>query len=395
MYTVNTMKILFVNRYASEAGGVECYINALAGRLRRAGHGTGIIHWDEPEKAERFGESYRVDALWENELGLGRKTEAALDEILKGFSPDVVYLHNIENGGAVDYFSARVRTVRYIHGYKTVDPDGKMLLRDPLEVNNYPLSPACFLRAYTRRSMPRSPVKAVKAYLRTKNSLEAGRRLEKVIVASGHMKKTLIRNGVRPERISILPYFVDYDEKPVDIPTGGDHILFAGRIADGKGLDMLLDVLMHVKKDFILDVAGAGPMEEICRKKAGTPGLAGKVMFHGWTRHEDLPEFYRKSLFLVLPSVWPEPFGICGIEAAFFGKPAVAFDVGGIAEWLVADGTGFLVKPYNMEEMAEKICYLLDNPKKALELGGKARELAVERYNPDIHISELIKIFKT
>jgi glycosyltransferase involved in cell wall biosynthesis len=46
---------------------------------------------------------------------------------------------------------------------------------------------------------------------------------------------------------------------------------------------------------------------------------------------------------LLVPSVWPEPFGLVGVEAAQRGVPAVAFDVGGISEWLIDGVTGRLV----------------------------------------------------
>jgi glycosyltransferase involved in cell wall biosynthesis len=42
----------------------------------------------------------------------------------------------------------------------------------------------------------------------------------------------------------------------------------------------------------------------------------------------------------VLPSVWPEPFGLAGIEAACAGLPGVAFAVGGVPDWLIPGTTG-------------------------------------------------------
>jgi glycosyltransferase involved in cell wall biosynthesis len=48
---------------------------------------------------------------------------------------------------------------------------------------------------------------------------------------------------------------------------------------------------------------------------------------------------------LAVPSVWPEPFGLVGLEAAARGVPAVAFDTGGIRQWLRHDISGLLVSP--------------------------------------------------
>ena len=47
-----------------------------------------------------------------------------------------------------------------------------------------------------------------------------------------------------------------------------------------------------------------------------------------------LAQHFLRAHLLVIPSLWPEPFGMVGLEAAEFGVPTVAFDVGGICEWL-------------------------------------------------------------
>ncbi|MDD5634072.1 MAG: glycosyltransferase family 4 protein [Candidatus Omnitrophica bacterium] len=387
------MKILFVNKYSEIAGGVEYYINSLSRIMRKKGHTTGIIHWDKVLRNDNFCDFFHLPQLWDEELSFSVSAKESLDYAVGKFCPDIIYLHNMENGKAIEYFSTKGRTVRYIHGYKTVDPDGKMLLRNPLEVNRYPLGLSCFVRAYTRCSMPRNIFKGIRSYSRAKNALEATKKLNRIIVASEYMKGTLVNNGIKKSKIFVLPYFVDYKDPGVNADPEPGRMLFAGRIAEGKGLDVLLDILRFIKKDYILDVVGTGPMEQSCQRKIFDNSLSGKVIFHGWREHENTAEFYKRAGFIILPSIWPEPFGICGIEAAFFGRPAVAFNVGGIGDWLTDNKTGFLVAPYSKEAMAEKITYLLDNPGKAAEMGGRARGTVLKKYLPAPHIKQLETIF--
>jgi len=65
---------------------------------------------------------------------------------------------------------------------------------------------------------------------------------------------------------------------------------------------------------------------------------------------------------LAVPSVWPEPFGLVGLEAAARGVPAVAFDTGGIRQWLHHDVSGLLVPPAGgFRAMATALATILDD----------------------------------
>jgi glycosyltransferase involved in cell wall biosynthesis len=83
-----------------------------------------------------------------------------------------------------------------------------------------------------------------------------------------------------------------------------------------------------------------------------------------------------------------------GIEAMSFSKPVVAFNVGGIPDWLEDGVTGFLVKPYDVGEMAEKIGYLLEHLEVAEEMGSKGRKRVEQDFNKDKHVSSLLQIYK-
>ncbi|MBD3425618.1 MAG: glycosyltransferase [Candidatus Omnitrophica bacterium] len=387
------MKILFVNKHMRECGGVEYYIRSLSRRLKRKGAHTFIMHWDEPDESGVFDGASRIRDIWEDEFRITKSARKEIDSFLKNVKPDIVFSHNVENAQVLKYLWQRSKLVQYVHGYKKVDPDGKMLLKNPLEPNTCALGPGCFLRAFTRGAMPRNPVKAIRAYARAKRSLEALKELSNILVASSYMKDILARNGIESRRVEVFPYFVDFEEVPGPATERG-RLLFAGRIAGGKGLPILLDILASVKTDFVLDVVGTGPLESRCREKAERLGLSGKVDFHGWVDHSRLSEFYSKAAFLVMPSVWPEPFGICGIEAAYFGKPAVAFNVGGISDWLIDRRTGFLVEPYDKDAMSGRIRELIQNPAQAALMGEKAREKAYKDYMPGEHVQRLMGLFE-
>src|SRR6185436_12837217 len=79
--------------------------------------------------------------------------------------------------------------------------------------------------------------------------------------------------------------------------------------------------------------------ERLCRKL----GLEDRVQFRGFILRHELKDFYLESSVFVVSSLWPEPFGLVGPEAMRYGLPVVAFDAGGIKEWLIDGQNGYLV----------------------------------------------------
>jgi glycosyltransferase involved in cell wall biosynthesis len=63
----------------------------------------------------------------------------------------------------------------------------------------------------------------------------------------------------------------------------------------------------------------------------------------GWLTDDARAAALCEADLLLVPSVWPEPFGLVGVEAATAGLPSIAFDVGGIRDWLSDGVNGRLV----------------------------------------------------
>ena len=116
-------------------------------------------------------------------------------------------------------------------------------------------------------------------------------------------------------------------------------------------------------------MVGEGSYLENCKQLADQLGISDRVSFPGWVPHEKLDDYYRSARMLVVPSRWPEPFGMVGIEAMARGRPVVAFANGGIPDWLDHGKTGFLVPPTDTKLMASRIQELLDDTSLAARMG--------------------------
>jgi glycosyltransferase involved in cell wall biosynthesis len=88
--------------------------------------------------------------------------------------------------------------------------------------------------------------------------------------------------------------------------------------------------------------------------------------------------------------VWPEPFGLVGLEAASQGVPSVAFDVGGIGEWLTDGDNGRLApgNPPRAEALADAIRWAAEHPADLAAMRPRALATA-RRMSLDAHVARL------
>jgi glycosyltransferase involved in cell wall biosynthesis len=89
-----------------------------------------------------------------------------------------------------------------------------------------------------------------------------------------------------------------------------------------------------------------------------------RIEFTGWLEGAQLTRAFGKSDLLVVPSLWPEPFGLVGPEAGLHGLPAAAFDAGGISDWLTDGVNGYLASghPPSPNGLAQAIVKCLNDP---------------------------------
>ena len=80
-----------------------------------------------------------------------------------------------------------------------------------------------------------------------------------------------------------------------------------------------------------------------------------------------------------MPSTF-EGFGISALEAMSYSKPIIGSDVGGITDIVKDQINGLLVEPRNHQQLAEKICYLIENPKERIRMGIEGRKIVEKSY---------------
>lgn len=161
---------------------------------------------------------------------------------------------------------------------------------------------------------------------------------------------------------------------------GVHSVLILGRMSASeryKGHDQLLECWPQVlasAPDAQLVVAGDGDDSKRLKAKAGTLGIADRVLFTGFVDNATLDEIRKRAALFVMPSK-NEGFGLVYLEAMREGLACVASNVDAASEIILDGETGSLVDPENREELARCIARLLSNDalRKRMGAAGKVR----------------------
>ena len=145
---------------------------------------------------------------------------------------------------------------------------------------------------------------------------------------------------------------------------------------------------------------GEGPLRMELEQSARELGIADHFKLFGFRR--DVPDLMRAIDVMCLPS-HREPFGLVYVEAALAEKPVIGCNAGGAPEIILHNDTGLLIPApkgrlsdqpgSNIEDLAEAILTLLDNKDRAAEMGRRAREMALDRFNWAQYLARLSELY--
>jgi glycosyltransferase involved in cell wall biosynthesis len=237
------------------------------------------------------------------------------------------------------------------------------------------------------------PIKWV-SYTDKKREIRLNQQFQGMIVYSRYMKDELIRNGFEAQRIEIhAPLHAEHGETPRSSFSDRNLILFAGQLIRGKGVDVLLEALAQVQTPFECLILGDGNHRSFCEHLSQSLGLGDRVHFCGFIKSEEIAKHYLECSVAMVSSVWPEPFGMAGPEAMRHGLPVVAFDVGGISEWLMDGVNGYLVPRMDRAGFAARVQELLLDKTLGRQMGERGRSMATRNHDPSKQITALERIF--
>jgi len=237
-----------------------------------------------------------------------------------------------------------------------------------------------------------------------KEALKVLKGAKYIVAASYYIRNLLILLGCEEDMIKVIRLGVDTDKitplKWEVRKTTQPSIIYLGRLTPKKHPIALLHTFSIVKKRIPkakLTIIGDGELAFEVEERIQQLGLSESVTMLG-----ALP---REKAFPVLNTHWiyaqhsvtassgdQEGFGISLAEAAAHELPVVSTLHNGIPENVINGETGFLVKEFDFEDMAEKIIYLIQNPTIAEKMGKAGRKHVQKLCPPNKRIEEIKKL---
>jgi glycosyltransferase involved in cell wall biosynthesis len=423
------MRIAIINWSRRKVGGVENYLNTVIPELARAGHEISFWHEiDEPLEREQISLPEDAMAWCAAELGV----EPAL-AALKNWRPDVIYTHKISDPELERTIISIAPSVFFAHDYHGTCISGDKTFKSPeMRPCDRRFGWRCLLHYYPHRCGGLNPLTMLKLYSVQSKRLENLHLYDSIVTHSDHMLSELIKHGLSPQHAYKFHYYVQSSEaqkslfsetataaavtnaglKPATQLTLGQsvdasgaareaawNLLFSGRMERLKGGDFFIDSLSSVaatlEKPLRVTFAGEGRERKAWERRASR--LRDRnldIHFVGWVERPQMSILFEACDLLVVPSLWPEPFGLVGPEAGLFGVPVAAFAVGGIPDWLVNGVNGYLAPgdPPTPAGLAEAITNCLRNPQHHERLRSGAVEVA-RQFNIRNHLTALLEVF--
>lgn len=175
----------------------------------------------------------------------------------------------------------------------------------------------------------------------------------------------------------------EFPRKHFNIPEKAPLLLYAGRIAKEKNMEMLIDAFQLVCQkvpETRLILAGGGPYEEATRLYVSERGLDDSVIFTGFISHEQLFKCYADATAFLFAST-TDAQGLVITEAMMQGLPSVATAAYGPTEWIRDRINGILCQN-SPGSMADGVLRLIKDPDLRLRMGKAAHQDAMERSAP-------------
>lgn len=402
------MRILHVHKYYHDHDGAGRYIFDVMHMQEEAGHAVAIFAMQDPRNSPSAWEKYFVSSLDTSRIGYGLdiirqplralwsiEAQRKMSAIVKAFRPDVVHLHNIYTHMSPSVLAVcrahGIPVVMTVHDYALVSANYGLWNGDrPLttsELDFKTVARTRFIKGSTLATLALESIYRLHRVLKLYD-----RAIDVYLPSSEFVKRTLTEVGYPEAKMRVLPLFSGNLLPNVTLPSTNkprEGILFAGRLEDYKGIDLVLQAANAFPKVKFY-IAGTGPREVDVREAQ----LRNEnIEYLGFLSSHELWQKMSEVQLVMVPSRWAEPYGLVAIEAMACGAPVLVSDAGGLPEKVKDGVNGLVFKSGDIQDLTSKLNDALKHPKDLERMGQGAFRYAKAQADPKKHISKLFEVY--
>jgi len=382
----------------NDAGSISTHVYKLANYYAKCDHKVFIVSTNWGRNNTKQCESYDNINIFNytspirrpSSLKIGSNSimsEIALKKLDKEYHFDLIHA---QEGGQC--FTHDIITAHAFHeGWLHIRNN---ILKNESSYNNYILYRSIRYLSPTNRT-----ILTIEKYNYKKNHYK------RLISISNYMKYQMVTyNNIPTEDIVVIPNGIDCNKfkpdnlrrrttrKTLNLDDDDILLLFSGNDFDKKGVKFLISAFRLIKtKNVKLVITGRDRKMQYYKQLISKLGLNDKIVIKGFV--PEIRDYYNAADIFVFPTLY-EPFGLVITEALATGLPVITSKSAGAAE-LITDGfEGLLLNdPTNSEEIAEKICVLLENEKMRTQMGKNGRETA-KQYPWDVIAKKTLDVYE-
>ncbi|MDP2638727.1 MAG: glycosyltransferase family 4 protein [Candidatus Azambacteria bacterium] len=383
------MKILILSDYFDNRGGAVGIAEAMARGLKQAGHDVSVIAADQDKsltgkRNENGVNIYSIyskyDLFWRAYISLRNpQTVGEIKRIINKLKPDIIHAHNIHTH--LSYYSLKIAKQSGAKVFLTAH-DVMLFHYGKLTEANYKVSVWQQIKRAGKTYNPFRNI-AIRYYLRF---------VDKIFAVSNALKNALNDNGIK--NVEVVHNGIDASDWVMDDDVAIQNfkekyniqnkkiILFGGRLGwlkGGREICLAMENVVKAVPDAILLLIGKVDSE--------VKEILNFAVAAGWLSGDELKAAYHVADVVVTPSICFDSFPTINLEAMACSKPVIATCFGGSREAVLDGETGYIVNPFNIEELAEKITYLLKNP----EIAKKFGEAGYERVKKEFNLEKMVE----
>ena len=374
---------LHLNESLARTGGAEIYVSNLAKSLQEHNVPVFLVS-SRIETLELPKISYILPKLnTEKDIHNIGKNVTKIKQIMEDNNLTIIHFHSINRPELYYELASLFPMVRTIHDSRIVCPTEFRINRSG-DICSISLGNNCL-------DCSNDSSDTIKE---NKNLLKALNTLKTLIVPSQYIKNQLVLNGISENKINIISPFVSLDVKHISKIDSNyvSDVLFMGRIIRSKGLREAIQSFAKIDR-FNFVVCGDGPDSDTCKTMASDLGVRDRVRFTGWVNNEEKWKYLSGTKVVIMPSMGPESFGLVGLESMFFKKPIIAFNSGGIVQWMKNGVNGYLIERGNINQMAENLNKMLTSNSLRDELGINGKNILDSEFSQEKHISKITELY--